>query len=149
MKTLVQLRWSNTKGALKMIVITLNQKLPGYRGTVGDATMAAHEGCKRAARALKAQGMSLVPGGILMELEISPLGEPELPACDDLMASIMAYPCRGYRGTYGDAVFAMVNGSTHARRALRRAGMHITPNGPRFLLAPETPGVRTFARDWA
>ena len=39
--------------------------------------MAAHEGCKRATAALKAQGISLVPDGLLMQLEISPfIGNP-------------------------------------------------------------------------
>ena len=61
-----------------MIEITLNQKLPGYRGTVGDATIAAHEGCKRATRALNAQGISLIPGvGLMLQMDINPtIGDP-------------------------------------------------------------------------
>jgi hypothetical protein len=61
-----------------MIEKVLEQKLPGFRGTVGDATMLAHEGSKRAAGALKRAGITLVPGGIHMQLDISPyLGDPE------------------------------------------------------------------------
>lgn len=67
-----------------MIEQVLAQKLPGYKGTVGDATMSSHEGCKRATAALKAQGMSIVPGGLLMHLEVSPfLGNPALLTCND------------------------------------------------------------------
>ncbi len=55
-----------------MIENVLNQTLPGFRGTVGDATMLAHEGNRHAARALKAAGITLVPGGLHMRLDISP-----------------------------------------------------------------------------
>jgi hypothetical protein len=67
-----------------MIEQVLMQKLPSYKGTVRDAVTAAHEGCKRATAALKAQDISLVPGGLLLHLDISPfLGNPALLTCND------------------------------------------------------------------